>query len=1134
MNRTTRSTGNIRCVTMAALGILLLSDMIIAPALAIDDHGDTCATATAITTDGTVVGAIIDPVTDQDWLSFSAVAGHRYQATTFVVSSSFYYRVEVLAPDCTTEVANWDYYSPNELSVVTGTTDTYYVRIASTAASYVGYIEVGLTDQGVTVDDFSGGQAGAAPIATDGTVIAGATDYVGDVDWFKFSATGEHLYRMEVRAMPTAAAWYARADLYQGIYAVGSTSWSYSPIGGPEGDWVSVTYYVPTGADGDLHVRLSGWPDSTGPYEVRVTDMGAAPGDDHGDNCAAADAIPTDGSITSIIVNPGTDEDWVSLPVEAGHHYELTSLLPSGVYYPRAQLIDSDCVTVLNEWAYANGSELGFFASATTTYYIKFTSVDNSSVGYVALGVTDRGIQTDDHSGIPAAATAAPTNGTVSNGTINYPGDYDYFTFNALPDHLYSVQVRALTHTDSWTVATVLYDGPYQLDYSDWSYGGPDGPGPWSGVVYGVPAGGGSTYNVLVYAGAFDSGGSYELTITDLGVTPPDDHGDNAASATPLATDGTPLSGVIGNGSDHDWFQFSADPQRVYAIEVKALISPDAGLVGGSLYAPDGTSYLGFAGWSYAGPDYDGDWARALYYVPADAAGDYFVDVLGSSFTAGSYQVRVILGVGLPGDFDGDNVPDTTDNCPTVANPDQADSDKDGLGDCCDPDSPDQDADGVADACDNCPAVYNPGQLDSDHNGVGDACAALLGDMNCDGVVDLNDVPLYVEALLGTPDFAGCDIMRADINADTLINGLDTQPFIALLLFTEPSPPTLDCADPARCQLPDQSGHGAGGLYAATSDRGASGGNGFWVAEDFHVTTAGAISQLCWTGGYYNFSAGAECSAGAVDDFQIVYYNSDGADGRPGTVRAGPFLQSAGTLTDVSRAATGNMISVIHEFHFQASHAPVAVAADECIWIEITNQVTTACNWLWATAPPGNGRAYQDQNSSAGPQYETATLQDIDLSVCIGPGPMDIAPTSCASPPPPNDNCPDATPIGNGTFAFSTVNATTDGPDEPFACNFFGSTQIGHDIWYCYTASCTGHVTVSLCGSTYDTKLAIYNTDAACTCPTGQGAIGCNDDSCSLQSRVTYPSIAGHKYLIRVGGYSTASGTGTMTVSCGA
>lgn len=63
-----------------------------APALALDDHGDTCGTATAILANGVGHGVIVDPVTDEDWLSFSAVAGRRYEASTFVASTDFNYR----------------------------------------------------------------------------------------------------------------------------------------------------------------------------------------------------------------------------------------------------------------------------------------------------------------------------------------------------------------------------------------------------------------------------------------------------------------------------------------------------------------------------------------------------------------------------------------------------------------------------------------------------------------------------------------------------------------------------------------------------------------------------------------------------------------------------------------------------------------------------------------------------------------------------------------------------------------------------------------------------------------------------------------------------------------------------------
>ncbi len=79
------------------------------------------------------------------------------------------------------------------------------------------------------------------------------------------------------------------------------------------------------------------------------------------------------------------------------------------------------------------------------------------------------------------------------------------------------------------------------------------------------------------------------------------------------------------------------------------------------------------------------------------------------------------------GDADGDGVCDDRDNCRGCANPDQADADRDGLGDCwacdwCNGPGTDTDWDGVCDGVDNCPSVWNQSQADSDHDGIGDAC----------------------------------------------------------------------------------------------------------------------------------------------------------------------------------------------------------------------------------------------------------------------------------------------------------------------------------------------------------------------------------------------------------------------------
>jgi hypothetical protein len=77
-------------------------------------------------------------------------------------------------------------------------------------------------------------------------------------------------------------------------------------------------------------------------------------------------------------------------------------------------------------------------------------------------------------------------------------------------------------------------------------------------------------------------------------------------------------------------------------------------------------------------------------------------------------------------DYDADGIVDLTDNCPYIPNPQQEDTDYDGVGNAC-PDCQDHvdtDGDGIGNDCDTCPKIHNPDQLDTDldEDGVPDDC----------------------------------------------------------------------------------------------------------------------------------------------------------------------------------------------------------------------------------------------------------------------------------------------------------------------------------------------------------------------------------------------------------------------------
>jgi hypothetical protein len=130
-------------------------------------------------------------------------------------------------------------------------------------------------------------------------------------------------------------------------------------------------------------------------------------------------------------------------------------------------------------------------------------------------------------------------------------------------------------------------------------------------------------------------------------------------------------------------------------------------------------------------------------------------------------------------------------------------------------------------------------------------------------------------------------------------------------------------------------------------------------------------------------------------------------------------------------------------------------------------------------------------------------------------------------PPPANDSCAAPTAIsGGGPFPWSNLSATTDGPAE--SCG-----TPNQDVWYTWVAPTSGTYLLDLCAgtpSTTDTVVAVY---AATTCPPiAFSAIACDDDFCSFAgpSKATFSASGGSTYLVRIGGYAGAEGSGTFTL----
>ncbi|MCI0362911.1 MAG: hypothetical protein L0Y44_00275 [Phycisphaerales bacterium] len=143
-------------------------------------------------------------------------------------------------------------------------------------------------------------------------------------------------------------------------------------------------------------------------------------------------------------------------------------------------------------------------------------------------------------------------------------------------------------------------------------------------------------------------------------------------------------------------------------------------------------------------------------------------------------------------------------------------------------------------------------------------------------------------------------------------------------------------------------------------------------------------------------------------------------------------------------------------------------------------------------------------------------------------------------PFPINDECANAITVNDGANAVSNAGATNSfNPAPPgVPCTSGGSGNFTRDVWFDYTATCAGVVTIDLCATSApvtDTVMAIYSGECAALT-----LVGCDDDSCGgvgppdLKSKATVNVTVGQQLKIRVGSWQASpAGAMLLTIGCG-
>ncbi len=331
--------------------------------------------------------------------------------------------------------------------------------------------------------------------------------------------------------------------------------------------------------------------------------------DDHGDSPLTATPIQVDGSLLSACIEVPEDLDYFLFAGVSGRAYRLRTTHQSGEMVSVLYLFASDGRTILAVAQQSDdqaGARIDWTCPADGTYFAMVRHAQSvSGTGCYALSVSVELL--DDHGDDRLSATPLAVNGEPTVGFIETPQDVDAFLFAVERGYDYAITL-ARTSSEGILSLQLVGDPEASVETLADREARLEIVGRESESLF-----------LLVSSSASEGLVGFEIGVERTGYT--DDHGNDAASASPLDPYGPAVRGAIEVSGDTDWFRLDARADGAYTFS----LSPDAGVTCRlALRAADGRVVLEEAT-AVSGAPAVLEWTapeEAVYYLEISSAGE--------------------------------------------------------------------------------------------------------------------------------------------------------------------------------------------------------------------------------------------------------------------------------------------------------------------------------------------------------------------------------------------------------------------------------------------------------------------------------------------------------------------------------